>query len=262
MKAFLAVLALVAVAHAQGQGNVTILGDLTLTGAFRTQSIRSESLTIDGGMTITHALSAESIQANHATLNTIEVVAISSSSGTLHIAGELALGDIAVNGTSSATSFFQQDVRQWALRYHEDFESDVKGWNVNATSSCDGNDHHLGGHCNQVGEEVTKTFTNLGEHKFLRLQARYHFLDSWEGESAFAKIEGRNVWLDVNDVRGMHPNTLNACGGEHPDMKMSVPIDVTIPHTADSVVVSFGSTLDEHPCNESFGVDDVMISVR
>jgi len=105
-------------------------------------------------------------------------------------------------------------------------------------------------------------FTNLGEHKFVRLQARYHFLDSWEGETAFAKIEDRIVWSEVNDVRGMHPRTLNSCGGEHPDTKISVPIDVTIPHKGDKILISFGSNLDEHPCNESFGVDDVMISIR
>jgi len=157
--------------------------------------------------------------------------------------------------------FFQQDVKQWALKYHDDFEGQIQGWSTNLTSSCDGNDHHLAGHCKEVQDEVKKVFSNLGEHKFIRLQARYHFLDSWEGETAFAKIGDRIVWSDVNDVRGMHPNTLNACGGEHPDTKISVPIDVTIPHNGDSVLVSFGSNLDEHPCNESFGIDDVMISV-
>jgi hypothetical protein len=39
-------------------------------------------------------------------------------------------------------------------------------------------------------------------------------------------------------------------------------IDVTVPHNKTDVKVSFGSTLDEEPCNESFGIDDVMIYVR
>eukprot|EP00298_Acanthocystis_sp_HF-20_P002021 c12492_g1_i1.p1 GENE.c12492_g1_i1~~c12492_g1_i1.p1 ORF type:complete len:267 (-),score=99.30 c12492_g1_i1:27-827(-) len=248
---------------AQDQGNTTVLGDLTISGVLRTTKIHSGSLTIDGSMSVTQALSGESIQVNHASLNVLQAVAISSPTGTLHVAGELSLGGaLSTNGSVSASSFIQADVRQWALKYHDDFEGQTLGWSTNLTSSCDGNDHHLAGHCNQVQNEVKKVFSNLGEHKFIRLQARYHFLDSWEGETAFAKIGDRIVWSDVNDVRGIHPNTLNACGGEHPDTKISVPIDVTIPHTAETISISFGSTLDEHPCNESFGIDDVMISVR
>jgi hypothetical protein len=69
----------------------------------------------------------------------------------------------------------------------------------------------------------------------------------------------RVVWTDTNDIRGI--DGPNHCGGSHPDLKLSVPIDVTIRHTGESVDVSFGSTLDEHPCNESFGIDDVIISI-
>lgn len=241
---------------------MTIFGDLTIAGACRTTAIRSQTVTVDGSISITHGLTAESLISNKAVMSTLETVAVASPTGVLQINGELSLGDASVNGTVSASSFIQQDVRQWALAYHEDFEGEVKGWNTNQTNSCDGSDHHLGGHCNEVGGELKKTFTSLAPHKYIRMQARFHFLDSWEGEKAFAKIGDRIVWTDINDVRGMHPNSLNACGGDHPDLKLSVPIDVTIPHTDDNVAITFGSTLDEHPCNESFGVDDVMISIR
>jgi len=252
-----------AVTNAQDQGNVTVLGDFTVTGVFRTTNIMSQFLSIAGSVSITQSLTAGSIEVSHASVNVLQTMAISSPIGTLQINGQLVLGgSVTTNSSASATSFIQQDVRQWALKYHDDFEGEIQGWSTNLTSSCDGNDHHLAGHCNQVHDEVKKTFSALGEHKFIRLQARFHFLDSWEGETASAKIEDRTVWSDLNDVRGMHPNTLNACGGEHPDTKISVPIDVTIPHASDAVTISFGSTLDEHPCNESFGVDDVMISVR
>jgi hypothetical protein len=220
-------------------------------------------LTVDGSISVTHGITSESLTTNRATVTVLETVALASPTGTLHVSGELSLGDVSSNGTLRASSFIQEDVRQWALMFHDDFEGDkAHGWSADAKNSCDGVDHHLAGHCNEVGPEVSKTFTGLGEHKFVRLQARYHFLDSWEGETAFAKMEGRTVWTDVNDVRGMHPSSMNVCGGDHPDLKMSVPIDVTIPHTGATITVTFGSTLDEHACNESFGVDDVMISVR
>ncbi len=40
------------------------------------------------------------------------------------------------------------------------------------------------------------------------------------------------------------------------------PIDVSFPHEKSEVKISFGSTLDEDPCNESFGIDDVMIYTK
>jgi len=256
------VLLVCSVAAQDAQGNATIFGDLNVSGATRVMAIRSQSITVDGSISITHALSGESLSTNSATFSTLETVAISSPTGTVRVIGELSLGSGSTNGTVSASSFIQMDVRQWALAYHDDFEQDTNGWNTNLTSSCDGIDHHIAGHCKEVGGEVKKTFDGLPEHKFVRVQARYHFLDSWEGETAFAKINDKTVWTDTNDVRGMHPNALNACGGDHPDLKMSVPIDVTVPHTGSSITVSFGSSLDEHPCNESFGVDDVMVFVR
>lgn len=262
-------LALAAMASAQQQmdrtqGNVTILGDITVAGALRTGAIRSQSLTIDGAISVANGVSAESLTVNHASLTVLTSPKIASPTGVVTIIGNVAAsGDISSNGTISASSFIQNDVRQWAVTHHDDFEQNADGWSTKDVSSCDGVDHHLAGHCNNVkGGEVRKTFTGLPEHQFLRLQARYHFLDSWEGETAFAKIGDKVVWTDVNDIRGLHPDTKSVCGGDHPDSRMSVPIDVTIRHTGNAVDVSFGSTLDEHPCNESFGIDDVIVSVR
>jgi len=268
MLRFVVVLLACASCLAQQGGNVTMLGEVSIQGTLVTAQIKTTGLTIDGSATATHACTAETITTGRFKANTVEATALSSPTGTVHIQGQLVLGsssgggNIAANGTISASSFIQEDVKQWRLAVHEDFEGVVQGWSTDKTGSCDGNDHHLAGHCNHVGEEVKKTFKSLGEHSYLRLQARYHFLDSWEGETAFAKVNGRTVWMDTNDVRGMHPNTLNLCGGDHPDTKFSVPIDITIPHTTDDVEISFGSSLDESPCNESFGIDDVQISLR
>lgn len=257
---------LLACSVAAQDGNMTILGDLKITGAMRTTAIRSGNVVIDGSIQLTHAISGESLTAGHVTMNNLETVAISSPTGVLHVNGELSLGasPLSSNGTVRAASFIQQDVKQWALAYHDDFEQENSaGWNTNHTSSCDGVDHHLAGHCKELENgAVKKTFDNLPEHKYIRLQARYHFLDSWEGEAAFAKIGDRTVWTDTNDVRGVHGDALNLCGAEFADLKFSIPIDVTIPHSGSDVTVTFGSSLDEHPCNESFGVDDVMILVR
>jgi hypothetical protein len=39
-------------------------------------------------------------------------------------------------------------------------------------------------------------------------------------------------------------------------------VDVTIPHSGENVVVLFGSTLNKHPCEASFAVDDVIIYLK
>jgi len=245
----------------QGYGNVTILGDFTITGSLRTTNIRSTSLVVDGSVSVTHDISCDSLTTGEAFVTILETTNLASPTGVIRVNGSLSSDSIGSSSFVRASSFIQDDVRQWAMTYHEDFEGEVKGWSSNAVNSCDGVDHHLGGHCNNVNGELKKTFSNLGEHKFVRVQASYHFLDSWEGESAYAKIDDRVVWTDTNDIRGMF-DAKSFCGGDHPDTKFSVPIDVTIRHSGDFVNVAFGSTLDEHPCNESFGVDDVMISVR
>jgi hypothetical protein len=244
------------------EGNITIMGDIDVSGSFRTTAINSESVTIDGSMSVSYAVQGESITVSKGTIGVLHTKAMAGPQGSVHFAGEMQLGSLSVNGTTSAASFIQNDVVQWALRHHDDFEGQINGWDSTETSSCDGFDKHLGGHCQETGGSVKKVFTDLGEHKSLRLQAQYHFLDSWENERAWAKINGKTVWTDTNDIRGLHPSALNLCGGASPDGKFATTVDVVIPHSDGQVEIEFGADLDEHPCDESFGIDDVSISVR
>lgn len=240
MRTLVCALVLVAVS-AQNDGNVTIMGDIEVTGAFRTTAINSEAVTVDGSMVVSYALTGESVTVTSGTIGTLNCKAIAGPSGSVHFAGEMVLGSsMEVNGTTRVSSFIQNDVVQWALKHHDDFEGEVKGWDTTETNSCDGFDKHLAGHCSAVGGSVKKTFTGLGAHKAIRVQASYHFLDSWENERAWAKVNGKTVWTDMNDIRGLHPSALNICGGESAEGKFAVPIDVVIPHGTDSVEVEFG----------------------
>ena len=51
-------------------------------------------------------------------------------------------------------------------------------------------------------------------------------------------------------------------GGPHPERRWGVPVDVAMPHTGATALIEFGSSLDEHSCDESFGVDDVQVHIR
>ncbi len=111
----------------------------------------------------------------------------------------------------------------------------------------------------------------------LRLTARYHFIDNWRGETAFAQIEGKNVWAQTHRLSSAGNELLgvNVCGSAlYPESRMSAAIDVSVEHSDSSVGVAFGvhsasseavrSLADEqqNACDRSFGVDDVAIYIR
>merc|ERR1712226_37202 len=67
MKACLVLLALLPCAYAQSaNGNVTILGDITVTGSLRTSQIRSMSLNVDGSINVVQTISAEQLTTDEA----------------------------------------------------------------------------------------------------------------------------------------------------------------------------------------------------
>jgi len=150
-----------------------------------------------------------------------------------------------------------------SLAHHDDFDSShsLEGWSDQRTSKCQGNDNSfLGGHCKFSFQEVKKTYKNLGEHKHIRLSALFHMFDSWDGEMAYAKIDGNIVWTKTG--KSSARSGINICGGDSNDPAFALPIDTVISHSASTVTVTFGSTLKNDPCDSSFGIDDVMIYIK
>lgn len=159
-------------------------------------------------------------------------------------------------------------VRQWAMVAVEDFSSVGDGWSRPEVTHC-GGVSMLGGFCKLGAGEVNKTFAGLPPHKQLRVVAQYHFIDRWIGESGYMKLNiGKGgslvpVWTEQH-AQQESKNGLSLCGqAGTPEGKFSVSIDVTIPHVTDSVMVTFGSTMDDSdPCDESWGVSGVEVYVR
>ena len=109
----------------------------------------------------------------------------------------------------------------------------------------------------------------------MRVRARVHFFDDWQGEAVYMKLDGETVWTqqhrwcdelletvcrprDEDD-----PNdgalAINACGHkEFPD-RLSVQMDVVVPHAADAAKITFGANVQSE--DASWGVDDVMVFV-
>ena len=164
-------------------------------------------------------------------------------------------------------------ISQWAMVAFDDMETDSirQSWSNSDHNVCGGGkqgavvpDIHLGGHCKFSDVEVSKEFQDLPPHKYIRISARYHFLDKWLGEWGYMKVDDRVVWTETHhhcpkiweDLCG----GISVCGDANFNDRLSAHISITIPHTDKSFKVAFGSSLKGDACDASYGVDDVMIS--
>merc|ERR1719316_121444 len=191
------------------------------------------NVTIYGDMNVQGSLRTTSIQSSNLTVD-----------GSLNVNADLKASKLKVDNL------------------HADFVEKVSGWTPVKVSSCGSEDKFLGGHCNFAADTASKTFKNLPAHTQVRMTARFHFLDKWDGEQAYASLDGKNVWAD--STKAHRGEGVNMCGSSHPERKFSAPIDVTIPHTGSAVEVKFGTSIEEsvNACEQSWGVDDVTIYVK
>jgi hypothetical protein len=224
-------------------GDVKVSGELNVMNAIEASSARGAFVKADGGVSIKQGITSKKDQ--------------------LLIKGRIDADS--VTSGEFRSSFLEIDgVRQWGLVTLEDFEElGVDGWSHGELTECAGR-KILGGHCvEKATPELSKVFENLPPHTQVRVVAKYLFIDSWDGESGYLKADGNTVWVDsYNHATGEAKHGINVCGNETPERKFSTPIDITIPHTGSSLNLSFGATTDEHSCDESFGIDSVMIFTR
>ncbi|MBM4373066.1 MAG: hypothetical protein FJ098_15535, partial [Deltaproteobacteria bacterium] len=105
-----------------------------------------------------------------------------------------------------------------------------------------------------------KTFSGLPAHDRLLVTFDYYFIDSWDGESGWVKVDNSTRWSlahvlsDEADFQVISP-----CGNGSWGPAEMTTVAVTLIHTGGSVTVQFGSTLDQVPSDESFAVDNVRV---
>eukprot|EP00753_Platysulcus_tardus_P008954 PLAT1722.1.p1 GENE.PLAT1722.1~~PLAT1722.1.p1 ORF type:complete len:315 (-),score=147.16 PLAT1722.1:67-975(-) len=273
------------------RGNVEVRAGVTA----KTASSPSSKASSTSQAVVGRRLKADSVQTDSMSTLEAETLRISSPTGKLRIKGLLEVhGAIHYKSVAPAvapTALLQTGEEQvapaaaagmhaaWQLVSSDAFgEGSASGWTVHdgdvgadsdaagrpaVTTHCGDGNWFLGGHCQTSAHSLRKTFTNLRTHTQLRLRARMHFLDSWDGETAFAKMDGSVVWLDSHAASPAAAAAgLNLCGGDAADLRMGAPMDVIIPHSADSVTVVFASLLEHAACDRSFGVDDVELLLR
>lgn len=176
--------------------------------------------------------------------------------------------------------FLVNNLKQWRLAYLEVFSEDAAptGWdeNVDVLSHCAGVTM-LGGYGKFAEGETSKEFTDLPPHSHVKVEAVFHFIDRWSGETGFMRADvGRDgslvyVWtarhaegLPGGHGAGQTSANLNLCGTQTvPDSKFAQPITLLLPHTSDTLRLAFGSTLkDIQATDASWGVSSIAISVK
>lgn len=255
-------------------GSVTMKRDLSVGGSMTVGTLDAQNVTAAGNLMVEGEIRALSMAATTANTGYLQTSLLKSPTGTILVKGDLIITSADVDPSVSATAFIAESVTlggvaQWRLVRHEHFdqEEEVEGWSLMETSSCSAGskDAFLGGHCKTGDNLATKTFENLPEHTQIKVAARYHFIDNWQGETAFLKLDGEHVWTQghgpVNPAHG-----IEMCGSsKFKETKFSAPVEVSQAHTNSMLEVSFGSTShdeNDDPCSRSFGVDDVMIYVK
>ena len=157
------------------------------------------------------------------------------------------------------------NIPQWRLVINENFWSPPTGWSLNEISTC-GGVYLLGGYAILSRGSLQKEFKNLPSHTILRMTADFHYIDSWTGETAYAQLnigpnkQNEYVWTDRYDST-MAVNSINVCGARCGEGKFTTPIDITTLHTDDSILVTFGSSADQDPADQSWGISNLSIYV-
>lgn len=152
----------------------------------------------------------------------------------------------------------------------EPFESgSSEGWEGEGfLRSCGaGNDFALFHNCLSKTSKLQKTFTDLDDHTELNLRLNFHFLDKWEGEQAWVKVDDFVVWVKSrNWCSGIFANDcmtkgVDVCANSYPDL-VGENVDVTVFHQKKSLKIEVGSTLKANDCSATWAIDNIIVSLR
>jgi len=138
----------------------------------------------------------------------------------------------------------------------DNFNSGSPGWSVGTTSSCGAQGAILGGYNVFGAGAKTSKSLSLASHTLLTIRFDFVKIDSWDGESGQLWVDGKLVWSKAYSGAGTP-----LCGsGNSGWVELVDKITVTIAHSAPTAKIEFTSTLDQTAADESWGVDNVIVS--
>ena len=267
----------------------------SLTPPSADAALNVSSLSIDGGEGSESLLSLGNFVLSSTPAGEFEVrapdgrTALSvDAAGAVSVHGQLhARGSLRVDGKLNYLG-----LSQWFLARAESFEASCSAWSNCTRTSC-GAIRMLGGYGAFAGGEVpspvpspaqsgairrnsaqfshaarhhrsqvSKLFVRLDTpHTELRLKATFHYIDRWEGASAYARVDSQFVWAESYTLPPAAEG-VNLCGGDAPENRFAVAIDAVVPHNSTVANILFGATLDAAATHASWGVSDLQLFLR
>jgi len=170
------------------------------------------------------------------------------------------------DGTSTLTECDQSyDGGGWTLIFDDDFTAGADpGWSLTRTYSCGLWGSMLGGYGIISGGSFDIDLSTYAiAHTETWTYLHYMALDSWDGETGYVQVDGTTEWsLAINN----HSTSLSeVCGwnrGYYGSFDSRQRVNFQAAHSASTLTLTAGSTLDQDPSDESFGVDDVYVWIR
>ena len=177
--------------------------------------------------------------------------------------------------------FFLPQISNAALISSEDFESGASGWNDNTTDNSEaGFTQFLGRFGGSDGTQaVFKSYNLPGDQVSVTIVFDFYEIDSWDGNNEDAD-DSFIVFIDdsiaVNalyahwsndDDSDPHstpyadPSPIGFATGEFNNDQRH-QYSITVPTTANSIKLGFGSGLDQGIEDESWGIDNITINTN
>ena len=143
----------------------------------------------------------------------------------------------------------------------EDFEGLVTGWTDNSVSDPGVNAGGFTRHLGRFGSGGTssKTFALSGDQSAVTISFDFYRLDSWDGETFTASATATDGSNSVNEVGvfndGGPTNIYNPSWTDR-----NTPLSFVLNTSATSFTLTFSSTLNQDLSDESWGVDNLLIT--
>jgi len=136
-------------------------------------------------------------------------------------------------------------------------EKKARGWLYDDVIRCNG----LSMLSAKPGRTVSTKYRKLPAHTQVRVTATVHFIDDWQGETGWLKLNDMYVWTESHDQKAVS-GKFSVCGSDlYPESRFAAPIDVVWPHKAKRLTLSLGSNLDEGS-DARFAVSNVALYTR
>jgi len=167
-----------------------------------------------------------------------------------------------VGGNAPFTVYCDITGGGWTEVFCDDMSTSLdSGWSPQTTTSCGGFGTILGGYdTTGVGATISNTIDLLGiTHNEIRTEFDWIKIDSWDNEPAYYDLDSSQEWTTTY----AWDEGTQICGSTSTDFnEVSESVSVTSTHSATTALLEFSSTNNQAATNESFGVDNVCVSVN